>query len=54
MPDAIPAALVFEAAMLGAGPDARRSIDIFSQHYLDNFNSGRVGPKEGFFDDPDF
>lgn len=55
MPDVILAALVFEAAMLRAAPDARRSIDIFSQHYFDNFNSGRVGgPKEGFFEDSDF
>jgi hypothetical protein len=43
VPEVIPAALVFEAAMLRAGSDARSSIDIFSQHYLDNFNSGSVG-----------
>jgi hypothetical protein len=43
VPDVIPAALVFEAAVLRAGPDARSSIDIFSQHYLDKFNSSRVG-----------
>jgi hypothetical protein len=53
--DVIPATLVFEAAVLRAGPDARRSVDIFSQHYLENFNSGRVGgPKGGFFEDSDF
>ena len=55
MADVIPAALLFKAAMLRGGSYARRSIDIFSQHDLDNFNSGRVGgPKGGFFEDSDF